>query len=210
MTDFVKTAAFAAKQTLALKGIKVQHGIALEIVAAFLGYRTYAALVVEEGNESLKYHLGDAEVIVLDYDGGITRLTELEVLQGFIVQDFINAIVECRDGVFPDLSDFFDDYVVRELQDVILSGKDVIEAVERATGSEPFSVELDGQYSFSEQLWTAGDTWEVSCAGLVEGLAGRVGANADNDDEVRCSGWIKFAKTGRAGLRFQSSGGEVH
>lgn len=53
MTDFVKAAAFAAKKSLALKGIKVQHGIALEIVAAFLGYGTYAALVVEEGNEIL-------------------------------------------------------------------------------------------------------------------------------------------------------------
>lgn len=208
MTDFVKTAAFAAKKSLALKGIKVQHGIALEIVAAFLGYRTYAALVVEEGSESLRYHLADAEVIVLDYDGGITRLTELEVLQGFIVQDFIDAIVECRAGVFQDLSDFLGGYVERELQDVILSRETVIDAVERATGSEPFSVELDGQWSFSEPLWTAGDTWEVSCSGSVEGLADRVGADNDDEvEEVRCSGRVTFAKAGRAGLRLQGTGG---
>ncbi len=212
MTDFIKSAAFAAKKSLTLKGIKVQHGVALEIVAAFLGYRTYAALVVEEGNRSLKYHLGDAEVIVLDYDGGITRLTELEVMQAFIVQDFIDAIVECRDGVFPDLSSFLDDYVARELQDVILSDRDVILAVERATGSEPFSVVLDGDWLSSEPLWTAGETWEVSCSGSVEGLANLGTAYAGNDDEVegvRCSGWVKLAKAGRAGLRFQRSVGKT-
>lgn len=212
MTDFVKTAAFAAKKSLARKGIKVQHGIALEIVAAFLGYRTFAALVVEEGNDSLKYHLADAEVIVLDYQGGVSRLTALGVLQAFIVQDFIDAIVACRNGVFPDLSDFLDGYVERELQDVILSDKGVIEAVERATGSEPFSVELDGGWSFSEQLWTAGETWQVSCSGSLEGLANRVSADADNDgevEEVRCSGQVMFAKAGRAGLRFLRGVGEV-
>lgn len=212
MTDFVKTAAFAAKKSLALKGIKVQHGIALEIVAAFLGYRTYAALMVEEGNESLTYHLADAEIIVLDCDGGITRLTELEVMQGFIAQDFIDAIVECRDGVFPDLTVFLHDYVERELQDVIFSRETVIEAVEHATGSEPFSAELDGHWSFSEQLWTASDSWEVSCSGSVEGVANGISTDADDDgvvEEVGCSGWVKFAKAGRAGLRFQRSGGDV-
>lgn len=210
MTDFVKAAAFAAKKSLALKGIKVQHGIALEIVSAFLGYRTYAALVVEEGNESLKYHLADAEVIVLDYEGGLSRLIELEVMQSFIVQDFSDAIVECRYGVFPDLSDFLDDYVERELQDAILSREAVIEAVEHATGSEPSSVELDGHWSFSEQLWTARDTWEVSCSGSIEGLADQSSAEDDDEvEEVRCSGWVKFAKVGRTGLRFQRSGADV-
>ena len=211
MTDFVKTAAFAAKKSLALKGIKVQHGIALEIVAAFLGYRTYAALVVEEGNESKKYHLADAEVIVLDYDGGITRLTELEVMQAFIVQDFIDALVECRDGVFPGLSDFLDDYITRELQDAILSHETVIEAVEHATGSEPFSVELDEHWSFSEQLWTADEIWEVSCSGSVQGLAEWGCADPDNDEveEVGCSGWVALAKAGRAGLRLQGGDGKL-
>jgi hypothetical protein len=208
MTDFVKTAAFAAKKSLALKGIKVQHGVALEIVAAFLGYKTYAALVLEESNESLKYHLADAEIIVLDYQGGISRLTELEVLQAFIVQDFIDAMVGCRNGVFPDLSEFLDDYVQRELQDVTLSDESVIEAVERATGSEPFSLELDERWSYSEPLWTATDIWEVSCSGTVDDLSDRPGADLENGDEVEevfCRGWVKFSKAGRAGLKFQSS-----
>ena len=206
MTDFVKTAAFAAKKSLALKGIKVQHGIALEIVAAFLGYRTYAALVVEEGNESLKYHLADAEVIVLDYEGGTSRLTELDVMQAFIVQDFIDAIVNCRDGVFSDLPEFLEGYVQQELRDVILSDEDVFAAV----GSEPFSVELEEVRSFSEPLWGASDTWEVSGFGTVHGMDDR----ADPDDEdleadaIRCFGWVKFSKAGRAGLKFQRSGGE--
>ncbi|MDL2189317.1 hypothetical protein P5706_34685 [Pseudomonas sp. ChxA] len=139
MTDFVKTAAFAAKTSLAAKGIKVQHGIALEVVAAFLGYKTYAAFVVEERSEDLKHHLADAEVIVLDYQGGVSRLAELEVLQAFIVQDVIDAIANCRDGVFSDLPEFLDDYVQHELRDVILSDEGVI----AAAGTEPFSVELE-------------------------------------------------------------------
>ena len=211
MTDFVKTAAFAAKSSLALRGIKVQHGIALEVIAAFLGYKTYAALVVEQSSEALKYHLADAEVIVLDYQGGVSRLTELEALQAFIVQDFIDALVNCRDGVFSDLPDFLDDYIQQELRDVILSDESVINAVNRATGSDPFSVELDEGKSFSEPLWGASDTWEVSGFGTVHGVDDR----ADVDDEaheseeaIRCFGWVKFSKAGRAGLKFQRSGGE--
>ena len=210
MTDFVKTAAFSAKKSLALKGIKVQYGVALEIVAAFLGYRTYAALVADLSNQSLKYHLSDAEVIVLDFEGGGSRLVELDVQQAFIAQDFIDAIVNSRDGVYPYLSDFLDSYAQRELEDVILSNEAVFEAVEYATGSEPFSVEVDGRWSSSDRLWTSVDTWEISCFGTVDGLAERASDEDDDDvEQVRCSGRIKFAKAGRAGLRFQRSSGEA-
>lgn len=210
MTDFVKAAAFAAKKTLALKGIKVQHGVALEIVAAFLGYRTYAALVADLGNQSLKYHLADAEVIVLDFEGGSSRLNELEVMQAFIAQDFIDAIVNSRDFVYPDVHDFLNRYAQRELDDVILSNEGVFEAVEHATGSEPFSVDVDSTWSFSNCLWTSVDTWVISCFGTVVGLTERASPNNDDPvEEVRCSGWIKFAKAGRAGLIFQRSGGEA-
>lgn len=212
MTDFVKTAAFTAKKSLALKGIKVQHSVALEIVAAFLGYRTYAALVVEESNGSLEYHLADAEVIVLDYQGGVSRLTELGVLQAFVVQDFIDAIVDCRHGVFPDLSEFLADYVQRELQDVILSDERVVAAVDRATGSDHFSFKLDENWCFGNQLWAAVDTWDVSASGTIDGLADRADADAEDHgeaEEIRCCGWVRFAKAGRAGLRLQRSGGEL-
>lgn len=207
MTDFVKAAAFAAKTSLAAKGIKVQHGVALEIVAAFLGYKTYAALVIEESREDLKNHLADAEVIVLDHQGGVSRLNQLEVLQAFIVQDFIDAIVNCRDGVFSDLPEFFDGYVQQELQDVILSDESVI----AAAGSEPFSVELEEGRSFSEPLWGASDTWEVSGFGVVHGADHRVDADDEDhesEEDILCFGWVKFSKAGRAGLKFQRSGGE--
>lgn len=207
MTDFIKAAAFAAKTSLAAKGIRVQHGLALELIAAFLGYTTYAALVVDESREDLKHHLADAEVIVLDYKGGVSRLAELKVLQAFIVQDFIDAIANCRDGVFPDLPEFLDGYVQQELRDVILSDEGVI----AAAGSESFSVELEERRSFSEPLWGASDTWEVSGFGTVHGMDDR----ADPDDEdleaadaIRCFAWVKFSKAGRAGLKFQRSGGE--
>ncbi|WP_426181005.1 hypothetical protein [Pseudomonas sp. TWRC1-2] len=211
MTDFVKAAAFAAKTSLAAKGIKVQHGIALEVIAAFLGYKTYAALVVEESREDLKYHLADAEVIVLDYKGGVSRLTDLEVLQAFIVQDFIDAIANCRDGVFSDLPEFLDAYVQQELRHVILSDESVIAAVHRATGAEPFSVELDEGKSFSEPLWGASDSWEVSGFGTVQVVDDRAYADGEyheSEEAIRCFAWVKFPKAGRAGLRFLRSGGE--
>ena len=85
------------------------------------------------------------------------------------------------------------------------------EGVIAAAGSEPFSVELEEGRSFSEPLWGASDTWEVSGFGTVHGMDDR----ADPDDEdleaadsIRCFGWVKFSKAGRAGLRFQRSGGE--
>lgn len=101
---------------------------------------------------------------------------------------------------------------LRAFVNAILSRETVIEAVECPTGAEPFSVELDGDWLISEELWTAVDIWEVSCTGSVEGLADRGNADADNDDpveEVRCSGRDTFAKAGRAALRYQRSGGDV-
>ncbi|WP_282363088.1 hypothetical protein [Pseudomonas sp. PS01297] len=134
------------------------------------------------------------------------------MLQVFIVQDFIDAIVNCRDGVFSDLPEILDGYFQQELRDVILSDESVIAAVHRATGSEPFSVELDEGKSFSEPLWRASDTWEVSGFGTVHGVDDR--ADADDEDHgseeaIHCFGWVKFSKAGRAGLKSQRSGGEL-
>ena len=43
----------------------------------------------------------------------------------------------------------------------MLSVEGVIEAVERATASEPFAVVLDGRWSLNEPLKPAVDNWEV-------------------------------------------------
>jgi len=65
-----------SQKSVAHRGIKVPCGMAREILTAF----RVTAFVSGEGNESLNYHLANAEIIVLDYQGGASpRLAELKM-----------------------------------------------------------------------------------------------------------------------------------
>ena len=77
-----------SQKSVAPRGIKVPRGMAREILTAF----RVIAFVSEEGNESLNYHLANAEVIVLDQGGASPRLAELK-LAASIVQDSDHAII---------------------------------------------------------------------------------------------------------------------
>lgn len=45
-------------------------------------YRTYAALVVEDANPKLDYHLDDADIVVLNLPMGTARVLELALEEG--------------------------------------------------------------------------------------------------------------------------------
>ena len=77
MSTHVRSAAYAASQALAAQGLAVKRSHLSEIIAALLGYRTHAALAVEEADVSLDYHLDDAEVLVLNQPMGEARAEQL-------------------------------------------------------------------------------------------------------------------------------------
>lgn len=53
MADFIKVAAAGAKQSLSKQSIEIRHSVLIEVVAALLGYHTFAALNAEELDQSL-------------------------------------------------------------------------------------------------------------------------------------------------------------
>lgn len=215
MTDIVKKAAFAVKKTLALKGIEIRHGVALEVIAALLGYRTYAALVIEESDDNLQYHLRDAEFIILDQHGADARLEELGLSELFILDDFIESLVACRSAVFRSLHEFYDDYAREALHEIILSDQRVIAVMENTTATSPYWVELDDRLTVSGKVWSSVDSWKFVAFGTMDGE--HLGTFPDPEDadqfddtgEIHCDGWLEFAKAGRAGLKHRSSGGNA-
>lgn len=212
MTDIVKKAAFAVKKTLASKGIQIRHGIALEIIAALLGYRTYAALVTEESDESLRYHLGDAEFVVLDQHGADARLQELGLSEFFVLDDFIQSLVDCRGAVFQSLHEFYDDYAREAIREIILSSESVIAVMENTTATSPYWVELDDRWTVSGEVWSSVDRWRFEVFGTMDGE--HLGTFPDPEDaeqlegtgEIHCDGWLEFVKAGRSGLKLRSCG----
>ncbi|MFJ4605786.1 hypothetical protein [Pseudomonas atacamensis] len=215
MTDIVKSAAFAVKKTLASKGIQIRHGIALEVIAALLGYRTYAALVTEESDESLQFHLGDAELIVLDQHGAGARLQELGLSEFFVLDDFIQSLVDCRGAVFQSLHEFYDDYAHEAIREVILSSESVIAVMENTTANSPYWVELDDRWRVSGEVWSSIDSWRFEAFGTMDGE--HLGTFPDPEDaqqfedtgEIHCDGWLEFVKAGRSGLKLSGSGGKA-
>src|SRR3546814_3201428 len=81
MATFVSPAAYAASQTLAAQGLPVKRSHLSEVIAALLGYHSYAALTVEEADATKVLHLDDAEIIVLNQALGLERANGLG-LQG--------------------------------------------------------------------------------------------------------------------------------
>jgi hypothetical protein len=212
MTDIVKKAAFAVKKTLASKGVQIRHGAALEVIAALLGYRTYAALVTEENDAGLRFHLRDAEFIILDLHGADARLAELGLAELCIQDDFIQSLVDCRNAVFQSVHEFYVDYAREALHEIILTDERVISVMENTTASSPYWVDLDDRWKVSGAVWSAADGWRFEAFGTMDGRHHGTFSDPEDADEfedtgeVHCDGWLQFAKAGRAGLKLLSSG----
>lgn len=212
MTDIVKNAAYAVKKTLASKGIEIRHGVILEVIAALLGYKTYAALVTEEKDGSVHFHLRDAELIILDQQGAETRLKELGLSELFILDEFIWTLVASRSAVFRNLHEFYADYARETLQDIVLSDEGVNALMKTTTATSPYWVELDERWSISGPLWSSVDGWRFEVFGTMDGR--HIGTFTDPEDadqfddtgEIHCDCWLAFAKAGRSGLKLRSYG----
>lgn len=63
------------------QGLPVKRSHLFEVIAALLGYCSYAALTIEEADATKVLHLDDAEIIVLNQALGLERAVGLG-LQG--------------------------------------------------------------------------------------------------------------------------------
>lgn len=96
----ISTVAFEARKTLRADGYTVQHATALELVAALLGYGTYAALNTDS-TQDIDELFPDAEHVVFQGDKLDKRLEELKLNDlpgGEVAQAVLDACRKTCEG----------------------------------------------------------------------------------------------------------------
>ncbi|ELC7284773.1 hypothetical protein F7O93_01060 [Pseudomonas aeruginosa] len=214
MSNYVSSAAYAASQALAAQGLTVKRSHLSEVIAALLGYRTYAALAVEEADTRLDYHLDDAEVIVLNLPMGMARAVELGIEKAGATPSVVaTACVEALKAdtraasVYVGMAEFYDSYARQALADAIYDADDVASAMAESNAMFPDEPEMDVECPQTADLWAAVEEWTIEADGVMTGEYDPDGDRMFNGDTLNCRGWLTYRKAGRAGLVFVEGGG---
>ncbi len=211
MSNHVRSAAYAAYHNLATQGLTVGRSHLTEIIAALLGYRTYAALAVEEADPRVEYHLGEAEIVVLNLPMGTTRVAELGL--GVAPSVITAACVEALKAgaglasVFVGVAEFYDSHAREALAEAIYSADDVAGAMAESNATFPDEPEMDIECPSTPDLWAAVEEWTIEGNGTMTGEYDPDGDRMFNGDKLNCRGWLTYRKAGRAGLVLVEGGG---
>lgn len=204
MTTLIRSASFDASKSLALVGHSIKRSHIQEVLAAMLGYRTYAALSVEEQQDILEFHLDDAEMLVLNQPAAEQRAREIGIDQGAVtalVQACVSAIRDTAPmRVHNGLDDFYDDYARDALIDAITNSDNVAAAMAETNAYFDSEAELPYEAPATMDLWEARTEWSIETHGAIKG-----GHDVDSDrmfagDTLNCRARLTFDKAGRAGL----------
>jgi hypothetical protein len=210
MSNYARTAAYAASQALAVQGLTAKRSHLTELVAALLGYRTHAALTADEADTTREYHLDDAEIYVLNVPLGTERVIELGLQDGARVVAACVASLKAvggQVGVYESLADFYDSHAREALADAISGSDDVAGAMAESNASFLDRPNMEVACPATSNLWAARDEWTIEAAGDLTGEYDPEGDRMFNGDTLNCRGWLTYGKAGRAGLVFAESGG---
>jgi hypothetical protein len=201
----ISSAAFAASQALAGQGLRVARSHLTEVLASLLGYKTLAALQVEESDPTLDYHLDDAERLVLDRPAGMARAEALGLPETAVTAciDALKATAEIP--VHTGVSDLYDEHVREELEQIIADGESTAMATAESNGSFPDAPYLDDEPITSGDLWASAAEWSIEASGSLSGEYDPEGDRMYNGHEFDVWGKLLFAKAGRAGLIYLDS-----
>lgn len=209
MSNFVSSAAHAASKALVSQGVEVKRSQISEVLAALLGYRTFAALAVERADTSLEYQLDDAEIVVLNLPLGEWRVAALgiaSVARSAIVEACATALKASLAPmqVFLSVDDFYDSHAREVLADTIYNADDVAGAMAGSNASFVDDPEMEDTYSClpTADLWEARDTWKIEADGDLTGEYDPEGDRMFNGETLNCRGRLTYRKAGRAGLVF--------
>jgi hypothetical protein len=203
MTQIIKPAAFAAATALASAGQAPKRSQLGEILAALLGYQTYAALATEEAIPNMA-HLDDAEILVLDQPSAEKRAMALGVADAAaVVQACIEAL---RGAVHPDISvfvgvdDFYDSHARDKMTQEVSSSDNVSGAMAETNASFDDDPEMEQDTPATEDLWQAREYWDIAATGTWVGSYYPEDERVFSGDTLHCSAKLSYAKAGRAGL----------
>ncbi|HHR1108749.1 TPA: hypothetical protein ACS3AL_001110 [Raoultella ornithinolytica] len=178
-----------------------------EVIAAYLGYESLAALQSEEADDFLDTHFADAEFIVLNVKSGIHRLQILarenisDVLSDKVTVQMVRSLSTLDDNckVFTSIDDFYFEYAHEQLCQAIIFSDDWGVATSELNAEFSDYPEMNEKYAFSGDLWKAREEWSLEAQGSATGSYG----DSDrfyNGHKIDCWGKLVFIKAGRAGL----------
>lgn len=190
---------------LSQENLSVPRSHLFELIAALLGYNTYAALLQEEENPDLEYHLDDAELLILNSPKAIKRTHELEINLTALEL----CIKELKENmgpiVFESVEDFYDEHAREQLEEIIYNSEESASVMAESNADFPEYPELDEKFTISADLWGSPIGWSIESSGT---LVGQYYENSDrmyNGDTLNVWGKIIYCKAGRSGLIFLDS-----
>lgn len=201
MNAAIQTVCFKISQHPEVRGSSVTRSQLHEVIAAFLGYKSHAAMVQEEKSPEHGYVLSDAEFIILNHAQGRYRAKQFEMSDSAI--DLCAS--ELKEGfpvsVWLSIDEFYDDNqfgFLERIQDDIFSSDDIINS--NAEFEElPY---LSQKIMVSSDLWKATHDWSIEDTGTLQGGYSSDGDRTFNGDTFDVTAKFAFAKAGRAGLIF--------
>jgi hypothetical protein len=198
MTAFLTPVSFQARKLLAQQGLAVKHQLVLETLASLLGYKSFAALKVEEDLPGQDYYLDDAEVLVVNQPEGLARALSLGLPGDQVVSACIDALKAlCPTPVYVGVQDFYEMHAQQALIDAVYDSDDVAGAMADTGASYEDDPDMDGEWQAAD-LWRSQQTWSIEDGGVLSGDP--VGDRIFAGDTLLCHGFLTYAKAGRAGL----------
>jgi len=209
MTTLVSSTAYAVSKFMASSGHNIKRSHISEVLAAMLGYQTYAALVIEESNDDLEHHLDDAEMLVLNQAAAEQRANALGITAvPLLLQTCISAMQgSTTTPVYEDLDHFYDSYGREALIDTISSSDDVSAAMSETNAYFDSDPELPEETPATTDLWTERDSWSIEARGEMQGSHDVESDRMFAGDTLNCFAKLTFTKAGRSGLILTDSEG---
>ncbi len=203
MTQIIKPAAFAAATALASAGQAPKRSQLGEILAALLGYQTYAALATEEAIPNMA-HLDDAEILVLDQPSAEKRAMALGIANvPAVVQACIDALkgaVNADISVFVGVDDFYDSHARDKMVQTAITSDEVSGAMAESNADFDSDPEFPDKAPATANLWQARAVWDIEANGDWVGSYDPDADRMFNGDTLNCSAKLSYDKAGRAGL----------
>lgn len=205
MSNFVSSAVYATSLALSVQGLTIKRSHLSEVIAALLGSRTLAALIVEQAAPSFDCHLDDAEILVLNQPMGEARVGRLGLQAvDVIMAACIEALKACDDSagihVYGGVDEFYDLHARQALAHAIYYDDDVAGGMAESNASFPDEPEIDIKCPATADLWVAVDEWTIEADGIMTGEYDPEGDRMFNGDTLNCRGRLLYGKAGRAGL----------
>jgi hypothetical protein len=200
MATFIRAAAHAASQVLSQQSLTCKRSHLTEIIAALLGYQTYAALTVEDAKSDPGLRLIQAENLILNLPLGALRAQSLQLPLAAVeacVAGLKRSIDAKNQGVHVSVSEFWIDSVLNTVSNHLYKDARVQSLMEGANWDHHIVETLFERQHESGSVWSSLNEWTIDAWGELQ---------AEDEDHICLDAFgviasLEFQKAGRAGVR---------